>query len=75
MKTLDEQIEYMHQELKYWKGVYAHERVDLCEPILKTLEESRWATDVALERAAEVSDGYVGCGAISNKIRALKSKP
>ena len=72
MKTLDEQIEFMQYIVHSYLYNY---KASTAVAILKTLEESRWATDVVLERAAEVSDGYVGCGAISNKIRALKSKP
>lgn len=48
---------------------------DLIGWIVELEAEVIEATDLALERAAAVSDGYVGCGAISNKIRALKSKP
>ena len=89
MKTLDEQIEYMKQEVEWNCAIpldgsnnISAEECDLNVAILKTLEESREATDLALERAAKVCEerGKIIGGAIqpdrtAKAIRALKSRP
>lgn len=95
MKTLDDQIEYIQEEISSYRGPAKAgnseyiDMIETCEAILKTLEESREASDLALERAVQVCKDEMVDGSVSHEdqvynlalthamdsILALKSKP